>query len=889
MTGRADPNRPAPTPRAPRWLVRVIPARHRDDLLDDLREEYRQVILPRQGLRRADLWFRWQLVRAVVASVRTRVWAHRPRFVGAGESVGQDLRFAQRSLARSKVFTATATMTLALGIGATTSVFSVVDGVMLKPLPMEEPDRIVIPWETYRTRSITEGAVSYPNLDEWRVRTRAFDGIGGVHPESYTLTERGLPERIVGARVTANFFDVLGVKQVQGRLFFPDDDVRGAPNVVVASAGFWRRYFADAPLRGTETLILNDRPFTVVGVLPEDFAFGVRIGEPELWTPAALDFASYEHREWPRLIPVARLRDGVTVAGAQADMDRVARELEAEYPETNTEHGANVVPVMKQVSAGVSAQLGVFLAAVTLVLLVACLNVANLLLVRGTGRQRELGVRSALGAARPRVVRQLVTEGLLMAGVGGGLGVALAWLGTSGLRALLPTDYPRLGDIQMDARALLFAAVASVGACLVAALVPAVVATGGDIQATLKGGVRTTSTSGQRRLQQALVVCEVAFSLMILIGAGLVARSFMEMRAVDPGFNGDGVLTFRVATDWSAMDVDERAVFYRNAVERIAMLPGVTGAGAGTALPLSPAFRATFQHADGPEVPPGERPASVYLSVTPSYFDALEIPLLRGVGFTGAESRDAPGVVLVNEAAARAFWPNQDPVGAFIHPDVDITDADPTTFEVVGVVGDVRDVALDAPPHPIVYVPHTQQTWPTMTFAVRSAEDPALLVPALREIVNELSHEASFSFGRLDNALTQSTAERRFITTVMGIFGIIALLLAAVGTFGVLSHSVTRRTHELGVRRSLGADRAGVMRILALEGGRLLALGFVLGLAGSLGVNRLIGGLLFSVEPSDPMTYVAACAVLGLSGLAATAVPALRAARVDPLVALRSE
>jgi len=889
MIAGGEPTPDSRPPTAPRWLVRMIPARHRDDLLADLVEEYEADVLPRLGRARAAWWFRRQLLRAVVADIRVRAWALTPRPTGVWDSIGQDLRFAGRSLAQSRIFTATAMVTLALGIGATTAVFSVVDGVMLKPLPLEEPHRIVIPWETYRIRDIKEGLVSYPNLEEWQARSRTFEGIAGVHPESYALTGRGLPERVTGARVTADFFGVLGVRQTQGRLFLQQDDESGAPDVAVVSAGFWERHFGDAPLRGGETLILNDRPFAIVGVLPSEFSFLVGVGEAELWTPAARDFVSFEHREWPRLIPVARLREGVTLAEAQSDMERVARELEVEHPETNTEHGANVVPLTRQVAAGVSSQLMVFFFAVTLVLVVACLNVANLLLVRGAGRQRELAVRSALGATRPRVVRQLLTEGFLLAGVGGCLGALLAWVGTEGMRGLLPTDYPRLGDIHLDARALAFAAAASLGACMLAALVPAVVASKGDVQAGFRQGIRTTPASSQQRLRHALVVCEVALSLVVLMGAGLLARSFLEMRTVDPGFDGENVLTFRVATEWSAMRVDERAAFYREAVERIGGLPGVTGVGAGTAMPLSPAFRTTFQHAGVAEAPPGERPVAVYLSVTPSYFDALGIPLRRGVAFTGRERRDAPGVVLVNEAAARAFWPDQEPLGKVIHPDVDITDVDPTAFEVVGIVGDVRDVALDAASNPIIYVPYTQQTWPAMTFAVRAAGDPAELVPRVRGIVNELSQEATFSFRRLDDALTQSTAERRFITTVMGLFGVIALVLAAVGTFGVLSYSVTHRTHELGVRRALGADEASVLRIVVLEGGTLLAAGIALGLLGSLGVSRLVSGLLFGVGPRDPATYLMACAVLGLSGIVATSLPALRAVRVDPTVALRSE
>jgi len=631
----------------------------------------------------------------------------------------------------------------------------------------------------------------------------------------------------------------------------------------------------------------RDRPHVVIGVLPEGFNYPIAVAGADLWTSATQDFVSFEHREWPRLIPVARMLPGVTLAEARSDMGRVARDLEEAFPETNTEHGANVVLLQRQAHARVTTQLLVILGAVGLVLFVACLNVASLLLVRGVDRRRELSVRSALGAGRARVVQQLLTEGLLLGAVGGSLGVALARAGTGTLIRLLPADYPRVEEIGVDGRALAFAAAASLLTCLAAALLPALQASRWDIRGSLKGGGRASSAAPQRRIQQALVIAEVAVAVVVLVGSGLLIRSFQRMHAVDPGFDPQGVLSFRVSTGWSQMQVYERAEFYSEASRRVAALPGVVSAGAGTATPVMGAFRATFQHQGEPDVPMGERPSATYLSVTPTYFETLGIPLLRGFRFGEQEQREAPGVALINEEAARQFWPNEDPLGQFFRPDVDITDEDPVLFEVVGVVGDVRDRGLDAEPSPTIYVPHTQQTWPAMTFVISTAVDAETLIPQIREIIAELSQEASFSFRHLDDLLAQSTEERRFITLVMGLFAAMALTLSGVGVYGVLSYSVTQRRRELGLRRALGADGASVLGLVAKESARLLTLGAVLGFAGSFLFNRLVASLLFGVTALDVGTYAAACGILAVSGLLATYLPGRRAARVDPMVALR--
>jgi putative ABC transport system permease protein len=903
VTPPSSPEHPDPRPpQAPRWLTWIIPGEYRDELLGDLQEEYQRLRLPDLGEVAARKWFRREFLRCLRTNVRVRLLSGirrgaaptpdsgpQKRRGSLTESVIQDLNFAFRSLRRTPSFTIVAVLTLSVGIGACTAIFSVLDGVMLKPMGFQEPHRLVVPWETFRTRGMETGTVSYPNLEDWESRNRVFQDLAGMHPEPYTLTGMGIPERIQGARVTADFFHVLGIRQDRGRLFLPEDDEEGASNVAVVSAGFWGRHFGGGALEGDQSVILNNRPHTIVGVLQPDFDFPFLVAGAEVWTPAALDYVSYHHREWPRLFPLARLREGVRVADAQADMERVAGELEVLYPETNQEHGANVVSLSQVVSASVSRQLILIFSAVGLVLLVACVNVANLLLARGMDRQRELGVRSALGAGRWRVIRQLLTEGLLLSVVGGTLGLFLAWAGTHSLMGLLPPGYPRVGEIGMDGRTLVFAAAASIVTCLVATLFPAIQTARPNIHAALKEGGRTSSAGRQRRIRQTLVVSEVALAVVILVGAGLLVRSFQQMYAVDPGFQHENVLTFRVSKGWSEMQVHDRAQFYSDASRELSSVPGVVAAGAGSILPVAGRFYATFQHDGEPELPMGERPGARYVSATRSYFETLEIPLLRGEMFTNQATRDSPGVMLVNEAAAREFWPDEDPVGQLVRPDVDITDADPTLFEVIGVVGSVRDQGLDAEPSSTFYVPHTQQTWPAMYFAVRTEKDGAPLIPEIREVINALSQEASFSFNSLEEVMADSVQERRFITLVIGVFAALALSLAGVGVFGVLSYSVTQRTRELGLRRALGADRSSVFALVSSESAVLLALGTGLGLALSLVATRLVSSFLFGVGATDLRTYLASVLLLVVSGALASYVPARRATRIDPMVALEQE
>jgi putative ABC transport system permease protein len=803
--------------------------------------------------------------------------------------LAQDVGYALRVLKKQRGFALIVVLTLGLGIGANTAIFSVLNGVLLRPLPFEDPGRLVVAWETYRPRAIMEGSVSYPNLEEWQTRTFVFESLAGFHPERHTVTGMGLPERVVAARTTHGLFPLLGVVPAHGRTFMSEDDAEGAENVAMVSHQFWLNHFPGETFSGEQTVTLDERPFTVVGVLPEDFSLPLFVADAEVWTPAALDWVSFYHREWPRLIVLGRLAPEVSVEMAHAEMEQIALQLEADFPETNEEHGANVVALRQQVAADSEQLLWLLLGAVGLVLLIACVNVTNLLLARGADRTREMGIRAALGADRSRVMRQVLTESTILGLAGGILGIVLVFASIRSLVALIPPGIPRLDEIGVDWRVLTFALLASLFTSLVVGVVPAFRGARNDLQSALRDAQRSTAGTGKQRVRRFLVGAEVAMALVLLVGGGLLVRSFGEMLNVNPGFNPENVLTFRMATGWSQMEVNQRAAFYNEVVERVAALPGVEIAGGGTAMPLSGGFRATVARDDRPEPERGEAPLVRYFSITPTYFDALQIPLLRGRQFSSTDMRAAPGVVIVNETAANRYWPDEDVIGKQIRPRVDITDADPVLFEVVGVVADVKDSRLDVETTPTIYVPCTQQTWPTMGFALRTAGDPEVLIGPVRNLLAEMTQEATFQFSTLDQTLERSMVERRFPTVLLGLFAALALGLAAVGIYGMLAYSVVQRTHEIGVRMALGALPPSVFTLVLKEGFVLIVVGMTVGLGVAFAATRLLSSILFNVSTTDPLTFVGVSGMLLIAAFLACLLPTRRATRVDPLVALRVE
>ncbi len=803
------------------------------------------------------------------------------------DTLQRDVRIGLRMLRRKPGFTSLVTVCLALGIGATTSIFSVLHPVILKPLPFTEPERLVMVWETFRTRNVTEGACSYLNLTEWRRRNHVFTGIGAYHPTRHTLTGIDLPERIVGARADAEFFHVLGTTAARGRMFTPEDDEPGAADVVLLSDAFWRRYLEADPDVAGRTIELDERTYTVIGVLPADFDFPVAVAGAEVWTATASEQNEREHREWPVLLAVGRLQPGVRLQDARAHMEVIARQLEEEFPETNTEHGFNLISLHRQTSNRVRSLLFLLLGATVFVLMIACTNVANLLLARGS-RRGDLAVRAALGAGRGELIRQALTESVLLALLGGGLGVLLALWGTRTLVTLIPADFPRLGEISVNGPVLAFTFVLAVLTGLVFGLVPALQSARVNLTTALSDAGRHTVGRGHRLVRRGLVVMETALALILLVGAGLLIRSFRNMMAVDPGFDPEHVLTFSMSRPWHDYHVIDRGNFYLAMAEQIEALPGVLSAGAGTHIPFQGGFRTLFLKEGQPEIPMGERPSTLYFSVTPSYFETLRIPLVRGRMFTGEETRETPGVVLINQTAARRFWPDEDPVGRRIHPDVDITSLDPTTMEIIGIVGDVPDRDLDTEPEPCMYVPCTQQTWPYATFVIRIAGDPLAAATAIRDLVASVTPESAYSFTALDNGLERSIRQRRFPMMLLGFYAAIALLLAAAGIYGVLAWTVVQRHHEIGIRMALGAGPSGIVGLFMREGLVLAVIGLGTGLTVSLVLSGLMSGLVFGLEPTDPLTFVGVALLLFAIATLASYLPTLRAIRVDPVDTLRS-
>ncbi|HWS87819.1 MAG TPA: ABC transporter permease [Pyrinomonadaceae bacterium] len=802
----------------------------------------------------------------------------------------QDLRYGLRVLWKAPGFTAVAVLALALGVGANTAIFSVVNGVLLRPLPFAEPERLVMVWMDNRVMGLREDLNSYPNYVAWRDEGRAFEHLAAFTSSSPTLTsERGEPERLQGASATANFFGALRVQPALGRLFTAEEEAEGQDGVVVIGHGLWRRRFGGQPDIVGQQITLNGRSRTVIGVMPQGFKFP---SEAEVWVPLAPPASLREQRQSFWLSMVGRLKPGATVEGAQAELSAVAARLEKEFPDSNQGYGAYVVSLHEQVVGRVSTALWVLLGAVGFVLLIACANVANLLLARAAAREREIAIRRALGAGRARLIRQFLTESVLLALVGGALGLLLAVWGVDVLVALAPSDLPRLDQVGVDGRVLLFTVGISVGTGLLFGLAPALQAAQGDLNESLKEGGRGGGEGARgRRVRNALVVAEVALALVLLAGAGLMIKSFLRLQEVDLGFNAEHVLSMRVQLSGTNYREGARAVaFYEQLVERIEATPGVQAAAAvGTVFLSSTPNSSWFSIEGRPAFPPNERVEVPIDPVTPNYFRAMGVPLLKGRAFDARDRQDAPAVTVVNETFARRFFPGEEAVGKRIK--YGPPDSDGQWITIVGVVGDTRRTGFDAAVRPETYLPHAQAPARGMMLVVRSsAADPSALANAVRGAVSSLDREVPvFQVRTLDELLSGMMAQRRLNMLLLAIFAGVALLLAAVGIFGVMNYAVSQRTHEIGLRVALGAQGRDILRMVVGQGMALVLAGLVLGLVCALALTRLMSSLLYGVSAADPVTYAGIALLLAAVALLACYLPARRAMKVDPMEALRYE
>lgn len=797
----------------------------------------------------------------------------------------QDLRYAVRTLSRRYGFTALVVLTLALGVGANTAVFSVIDGVLLRPLPYHQADRLMMVWEDDRLNSRPRYPVAPGNFTDWREQSRAFEALAAFTGTTADLTGVGEPVRIGAAVVWPNMFDVLGVSPVLGRGFTPDDGKAGNHRVAILSHGSWQsRFNADPNIVGRE-LRLNGNPFQVIGVMPRGFVFPE--AEVEVWRPMVLgpDVAALRAQHF--LSVVGRLAPRVTTDLAQQDMDAIARRAQLAHPETNDRRGVTLVPLREQVVGDVRRALYVIGAAVGMVLLIGCANVANLLLAAGTGRVRELAVRTALGASRARIVRQLLVEAMVLASLGGAAGLALAIWGTRLLASVGTAWLPRAEQVSVDARVFAFAAAMSLLTGLLFALLPAIQASRGDVQHVLKDGARGAGPGRTaRRIGSALIVGELALAVVLVIGAGLVLKSFWKLNQVNAGFNASHVLTAGVNLPASRYDEDDKTMaFYRTLFDRLASLPGVRAAGAVNALPMNGPGPTAWLTMEGQPRPTGEPPEVGLRSAQQDYFKAMEIPVVRGRGVSDDDTRQRPRVVVINQALVDRFYAGRDPLGTRIRLG---PNPNAPWWTIVGVVGSVRHNGLEVEAAPEVYRPLWQSGDSAVVLTIRTDGDPNALAGAVRGVVQSIDANLPLSrVSSMEGVMAESTARRRLTMLLLGAFATLALVLAVVGIYGVLAYAVSQRRQEIGVRMAVGARGRDVVRMVVREGMALGVTGLAIGLLAALAANRLVRALLFDVTPTDAVTYGAVSAIVLTVAALAAYVPARRASRVDPLTALR--
>jgi len=807
-------------------------------------------------------------------------------------TVLQDIRYAVRKLSRTPGFTTIAAFTLALAIGATTAIFSVIDGVLLKPLPFRDPERVV------RVTNLRDGnrmVSSVPDFLDIRAQSKSYASLAALDAQAMNLTGGSEPERIGAARVGATFWSLLGVTPQVGRGFAPNEDSQSAARTVVLSDGLWKRRFGGDRRIVGKTIALDGNSFTVIGVAPAGFSFPDR---PDVWIPLvfAQDDLNPDGRGAHWMGIMGRLAPNVTVTQATSELVTITRRLEQQYPESNTNMSGAVIPMQEYLVGDVRPALYVMLGAVAFVLLIACANVANLLLVRAASRESEMAVRTALGAGAWRLVRQLVIESVLLAMIGGVFGTLLALWGVDLLLSMAPNGLPRINEVTVNGSVLVFTAGVTAVTGVLFGLFPALHAARANVGGMLKEGMRGSSGGvASRRARNTLVMAEMALAVVLLVGAGLLIRSFSKLLAVDPGFRAERVVTFAIAApDTKYGQYAQRRELVSNLVERMKRVPGAQGAAVVTGLPLSNIMMRTSAHIVGtPPERPGERKSTDVAMATPGYFTTMGIPLVAGRDFTDRDGSGAPVVSIVNQEFVKRYFPNENPIGKRIElgwdQDTASTGGNMTLGgEIVGVVANVKRRGLSQEVFPETYASYMQPTFSNFSVVVRSTADPSTVMAAIRAQMRELDRDLPLSdLRQLKELVAASVSRPRFYTTILGVFASIALILAAVGIYGVISYAVSLRTRELGIRIALGATGRQVSGLVLQQGVGLAIAGVAVGGAGAYWLTRLLSKLLFGVSATDPLTFVGVAALLTAIAAIASFVPARRAAKVDPLLAMR--
>jgi putative ABC transport system permease protein len=802
----------------------------------------------------------------------------------------QDLHYAIRQLRKSPGFTVVAVVTLALGIGANTAIFSVANGVLLRDLPFHDPQRLALLWSVGRDDNRDQ--LSFTDIDDYRSQNHVFENVVAFGNWSATFTGADTPARIPGMQVSDGYLSLMRVKPLLGRDFLPEEQIEGKDQVILLTYGLWQDRFAGDPQIVGKQLSLGGKPYTIVGVTPKDFPMlpvTLVDGPAQFYRPVAEKHDDKE-RFSRHLRAIARLKPGVSLEQAQADLQVVHRGLAKQFPDEYSTTGVRAVKLRDDITSGLRPALLVLLGAIGFLLLIACANVSNLLLARALARQKEIAIRSALGAKRARLVRQVLTESVVLALCGGAAGILLAFWSTNVIVAIGRKVIPQLAAVSLDGRVLAFTASLSLVTGLLFGLFPAVRVSAITLSDTLKEGARNISVSHDT-FRKALAATEIALSLVLLAGAGLLLRSFSKLYGIDPGFRSDHLLTMEIALPSAKYPAgtDKPLAFYRDLLGRINALPGVERAGAVNVLPLGANFDTAGTEPEGFVHGPGETPYPERYIVTPSYLAAVGIRLVRGRLLTEADQENAPLVALISNTAAARWWPSQDPIGRRVK--VPGFDYQPQPWRtVVGVVQDVKQAGLDAPPTMQIYLPHAQYRNGGLTLVVRTKSDPLNLAAEVRGQVTEVDPEQAVSnIASMDQVLFDSISSRRFSATLLGALAGLGLLLASVGVYGVISYGVSQRTREIGIRMALGAARGDVLSLVVGEGVKLLLLGVGAGAISSLLLTPVLSGLLFGVSPRDPVAFAASAVFLAAVALLACYVPARRASRIDPMVALRYE